>query len=268
MLNNVLAIQKMVDLNLYIDWEWVLEYNYRTLLSGIEPLVIIDIGGSVGRHSRVFVDQMACDQLVVFEPIPHLNEDLTAMFVGKPVTVISYALGAKEGSSSFFIKPTAIGESGLRKRSFYNDGREDNLDEIVVEVKRLDSIALPRRPVSFIKIDTEGGEIDILKGAEQLLLRDRPVLSVEFGRGGYDAFGYGPSALFELGTSLGYGLFDLVGTEFKTESEWLNGVDRLYWDYLLLPVERRDFFLPRMNFIRSSVIEVIKTGQQNAASSP
>ena len=42
---------------------------------------------------------------------------------------------------------------------------------------RLDDLALP--PVGFVKIDVEGGEMAVLRGAEALLARDRPTLFLE-----------------------------------------------------------------------------------------
>ena len=267
MRNNVQEIEQILAEGHYIDWEWVLEYNYIILLDDIKPLSIIDIGANMGRHAQVFTEILKCGYLMMFEPIPHLCADLQAIFSDKPVDVFQCALGAREGSSSFFVKPAAIGESGLRRRSSYNDGRSDDLEEIVVQVRTLDSFD-PPGPISYIKIDTEGGEIDILKGAAKLLKRDRPAISVEFGRGGYDAYGYGPEALFSVASELGYAIFDLVGTPFVTQQDWLNGVDRIYWDYLMLPMERADWFRPKIERIRSSVVNELRRGildsQRNA----
>ena len=46
-----------------------------------------------------------------------------------------------------------------------------------VEMVTLDSMNLPK--VDFIKIDVEGMEVDVLKGAEEIVGKDRPLIYVE-----------------------------------------------------------------------------------------
>jgi FkbM family methyltransferase len=49
--------------------------------------------------------------------------------------------------------------------------------ELLVETRRLDSLGLPR--VGFVKIDVEGHELAVLRGAEDIIERDRPNFLVE-----------------------------------------------------------------------------------------
>jgi hypothetical protein len=58
----------------------------------------------------------------------------------------------------------------------------DKHPRISVAVRRLDEIELPL-PVSFMKIDVEGYEPAVLRGAATLIERDRPVIFGEFGSG-------------------------------------------------------------------------------------
>lgn len=48
-----------------------------------------------------------------------------------------------------------------------------------------------RPDIDFIKIDTEGGGIDILNGAAHPSQRDKPIISVKYGPG-HHAYGQGP----------------------------------------------------------------------------
>jgi FkbM family methyltransferase len=59
-------------------------------------------------------------------------------------------------------------------------------DSASVEVRRLDDLVLPSQPVSLVKIDVEGFDQAVLRGGQQLLLRDRPVLIVETWAGAHD----------------------------------------------------------------------------------
>jgi FkbM family methyltransferase len=236
--------------NTDIDWEGLLEADYLALLSGRDDLGIIDVGGHAGRHSRVILERLKPSRLLIFEPLPNQREALEAGFAHDPnVTVYGCALGSQRGQSTFVIKRGAPEESGLRQRSFYNDGKSDDLESITVAVETLDGSGIPFR-VDFIKIDAEGGEIDILKGADNLLHRDKPIISVEYGPGGYDVYGYEPETLFEFSTKLGYSIFDLFGHRFASIDEWRSCVARFYWDYLLIPDCRVPILTDRIELIR------------------
>jgi hypothetical protein len=58
---------------------------------------------------------------------------------------------------------------------------EGNFHSVTVEVRRLDDYFSEHagRPISFIKCDVEGYELDVFKGAEYILREDRPTLLFE-----------------------------------------------------------------------------------------
>jgi FkbM family methyltransferase len=221
--------------NVDIDWEAVLEAVYLTLLSGRQGLGVIDIGGHAGRHAVVIQRELNPDHLLIFEPLPVQRGNLQARFAeNSNVVVHGCALGARRGEGVFIVKMGAPEESGLRQRSFYNDHNNEDLERIPIVIETLDSMNIPFK-VDFIKIDTEGGEVDILAGATELLSRDAPIISVEYGIGGYDAYGYEADTLYELAESLGYSIFDLFGHQFTAIQQWRSCVSQFYWDYFLIP---------------------------------
>ncbi len=236
--------------NVDFDWESLLEANYVALLSGRDNLGVIDIGAHTGRHSLAIKSRLNPSHLLMFEPLPDQRKILESLFLHDPCAIIyDCALGSTSGTSSFFVKTGSPGESGLRRRSFYNDGNCEDLKEITTRVSRLDSIHIPFK-IDFIKIDTEGGDIDILKGAARLLQRDRPIISIEYGPGGYDAYGYGPETLFDLAESMHYSIFDLFGNEFTSREEWISCVGRFYWDYLMVPLPAIESLADRVCIIQ------------------
>lgn len=66
--------------------------------------------------------------------------------------------------------------SGIKRRR-YNVQHPD-IQEINVGLRRLDDVIPENVMVNFIKIDVEGGEFDVLKGAERLLKGVNPLLSL------------------------------------------------------------------------------------------
>ena len=60
---------------------------------------------------------------------------------------------------------------------------------------------------------------------------------MEYGRPNA-AYGHDADTLYEEAMMLGYAVCDLFGNVFRSIDEWRVCVDRLYWDYLLIPKER------------------------------
>lgn len=130
-----------------------------------------------------------------FEPIPYLYNDLKNRFEGK-VHLFSCALSDSEGETTFQLVKNAPAYSGLQRRKYAIENPD--IEEITVHLKRLDAIIPTETPIGFIKIDVEGGEFGVLKGARELLLRHRPVVIFECGLGASDYYGTNPSELYRF----------------------------------------------------------------------
>ncbi|WP_201215239.1 FkbM family methyltransferase [Halochromatium roseum] len=226
------------------DWECVLERGYRRFLT--PESCVIDVGGHAGRHARVFVDEIGCRQVTLFEPLPRQYQQLQRRFAPHPrVRVLPFALSSESGRQDFIINQAAPEESGLRER-LYNNPAGKRLRSISVEVSTLDALSAQLgEHIDYIKIDTEGAEIDILRGATRTLARHQPVISVEYGLSSYVAYGHDRMTLYETATALGYRVCDLFGNPFDRE-QWDNVVDRFYWDYYLVPRDKAADFQARL----------------------
>jgi FkbM family methyltransferase len=218
-----------------ISWERLLALNCTVL---VEPdCNIIDIGGKKGRHVAYFLDVLRAQRVYVYEPNPAMADILRRRFARRPnITVLQIALSNHAGAAEFIVNLGAPGESGLRQRAYTNPDRA-RLERIAVPVARLDDQTF-EHSIHYVKIDIEGGEIDVLGGGRDFLARHRPLLSVEYGRPSYSAYGHTADTLYEEAAALGYAVCDLFGNVFESLDEWRACVDRLYWDYLMIPKER------------------------------
>jgi len=87
----------------------------------------------------------------------------------------------------------------------YYTGEKRETEKVPITI--LDSIIDKNIKISFIKIDTQGTELSVLKGAENLIKRDYPLIQFEFWPLGMNAYGTPPESVLKYLNSLGYKLF-------------------------------------------------------------
>lgn len=153
------------------------EQELLTALRGFlrEGDLVVDVGANIGTHSVFFAGVCGCSVLA-FEPNPAavklLRRNIAANFLGKRVKVHKMALGAQTASGHV----VAARDQNLGTARVEISG----LDNTAVKIARLDDVA-GRRKVRLIKVDTEGMDASVIAGAEAILARDKPVISVEAG---------------------------------------------------------------------------------------
>lgn len=139
-----------------------------------------DIGANVGIFSVVLGAAAGkSGHVAAFEPVSEnvarLKRNLAKNDLDN-VHVMPLALGAAEGRLLLHLaKDAAYHSLGVVEKAFRADG------EVFVEVRRLDDVwtEMGRPVVSFVKIDVEGAESDVLRGAEAFLKACCPVLLIE-----------------------------------------------------------------------------------------
>ncbi len=155
----------------------------------------IDVGCHKGELLNVILRLAPGGKHYGFEPIPGLYHKLIAKYKGR-VTIYPYALSDTNGVSKFQFVKNAPAYSGIKKRLYATN--EPDIDEISVAVRTLDGIIPEDMVIDFIKIDVEGGEFGVLKGAVSLLKRCRPVVIFESGLGASDYYGTQPEDVYEF----------------------------------------------------------------------
>ncbi|MFC5957487.1 FkbM family methyltransferase [Streptomyces pratens] len=130
----------------------------------------IDVGGWYGPWTHRLARRAR--QVVTVEPVPHLARLLTS---GAPsnVRVIRAAASDRAGIARLWLPPDDGGDRGvssLVRRDIHGHALD-------VTCVTLDALNL--KDVGFIKIDVDGNESAVLRGATGILSRDRPALFVE-----------------------------------------------------------------------------------------
>lgn len=133
----------------------------------------IDIGANNGVYSWHMARWSA--GVIAFEPQPVHAGFLTRAF-GRRVRVEPVALSDTAGEAQLRV-PFARHQDGRATIEPQNPLSRDEVREYTVPRRRLDDYDLPG--VGLIKIDVEGHELAVLKGARGILERDRPHLIIE-----------------------------------------------------------------------------------------
>ncbi len=101
-----------------------------------------------------------------------------------------------KGETSFHHVVSNSGYSGFRKRRY--DRPYEYVREITVEADLLDNIIPRTLPIHLIKIDVEGAELQVFKGAIRTIYRNKPIVIFEHGIGGADCYGTTPEDVYDL----------------------------------------------------------------------
>lgn len=130
---------------------------------------MIDVGGWYGPWSRRL--RRRASALVVIEPTP-LHQVLRRT-LPPAVEVIGAAASDRCGEAELWVPDgdTGVhGVSSLHRRDVHGES-------IKVPLVRLDDLGLSQ--VTFIKIDVDGHEVPVLRGAETMIKQDQPRLLIE-----------------------------------------------------------------------------------------
>ena len=146
--------------------------------------VVLDVGANVGWWTVPLARRIgpAGGRVIAFEPVPdnraRLEWAIAANRVGAHVEVVPVALGDKPGELGMWLKSAETG-AGSGTAALVTDGGATHLR---VPVTTLDAWgeahALPR--CDLMKLDIEGAELLMLRGAERFVARHRPLIFGEF----------------------------------------------------------------------------------------
>ncbi len=169
----------------------------------------IDIGCHRGEILDLMLQIAPRGRHYAFEPIPHLYKRLIHKY-GQKARVFPYALSDKNGQTTFQFVKNAPAYSGIKRRRY--DISNPDISEIEVELKKLDDVISDDEPIHFIKIDVEGGELDVLKGAKRLLTKNKPSILFESGKGSSDYYGATAKDLYHyISNDIGLSIYTLQG---------------------------------------------------------
>lgn len=142
--------------------------------------VFIDVGANIGQTSLNLSKKLGkiAHKIYAFEPFPTTFEKLKtniSLNYFPSIEIFNIALGNKEDITE--MEMSCLTNSGGNKIAPKDSKIKNQL--VQVHQKKLDDFNKLENPVQFIKIDVEGYEIEVLKGAEQIIKKYTPVMVIE-----------------------------------------------------------------------------------------
>lgn len=216
--------------------------NLRLLFSALRPgTTVFDVGANIGLMSIPLLSDAAGVRVVSVEPSPR-NHAALARTVAESIhrsrwELLACALGAQAGETTFHCaRPEWGAFDGLR-----DTGRVGQTEAVQVQVRTLDELWEERgRPdVCAVKIDVEGADLDVLRGATVCLRACRPLVLVEWNAENLAAFGHDKAALLTFAQSVGCDLFAMPGLVLTASPDHLRAQMQFEESFVLLPATDR-----------------------------
>lgn len=211
----------------------------RKLICGLCPPrgQFMDVGAHIGSVFDAVHRADASIAVTAVEADPQKAEALRKRY--PYATILPFALGESTGTTEFHCYDDLSGYNSLIQRPDAVASRR-----IEVQVARLDDLFSGDR-LDLVKIDVEGAELGVLRGAEQVIARTRPVIMFESVGRQVNTMGYDPGMIWDWLAARDY----LVSTPDRVAHDaqplgresFLDGHDYPFrtHDYFAIPQERR-----------------------------
>jgi FkbM family methyltransferase len=159
----------------------------------------VDIGAHKGIILSKLINASPNGRHYAFEPVPALYKKLQKRF-GKRANILPYAISDCKTEKEFYVFNERPALSGFYQRpaaaASYASAK------INVQTIALDE-CLPDEKIDLIKIDVEGAEFEVLKGAKTILKKDKPLIFFETGIETLAVYHTTPEMIFDLIDSCG-----------------------------------------------------------------
>ena len=153
----------------YTGEDWFL----RNFIEKLGPKVCIDVGASVGNYSGMLLG-ITNAEVYSFEPTPSAYALLKKKSVENTrLHSIESAVSNIDGFTTFYLEGERSERNSLSKEGLFEPVPFN------VKVTKLDTFTKDLQRVDFIKVDTEGYELEVFEGMQETLERFRPA-AVQF----------------------------------------------------------------------------------------
>jgi FkbM family methyltransferase len=214
--------------------------NVRLLQALTRPgTCLFDVGTNIGLMAIPVLHAQPHSRVISFEPSPNVLDSLRLTIAKSGCqdrwTLVEKAVGAEVGNVNFSLSDQVNSLfDGIRPTN-----RVASVRQIEVELTTVDETwrSLGSPQVSIIKIDVEGAELDVLRGARECLKKERPSVLMEWNRQNLTAYCCAPELLMEFATEVGYKILSVSSLAEVVGKTGLAAHMAFTENFLLIPQE-------------------------------
>jgi FkbM family methyltransferase len=166
-----------------------LQYIFQRLATGEAPL-IMDVGAHKGEYAELLLQVFGkrC-RVMAFEPAKDMYDILSNRLQHTTVTCLPIGFGSTAGTFPLYRNPQKPSLSSLYQRNLEHINLRLNNEETIT-LDTLDAFCAARNigQIDFLKLDVEGHELEVLRGAGRLIEQGKiRFIQFEFGGCNIDA---------------------------------------------------------------------------------
>jgi FkbM family methyltransferase len=234
-INFTLDISDYMDHALYFRVTQGADFDRRVLYNLIqEHFICYDIGANIGETTLNFAKRATHGKVYSFEPVPYLFKRLIKNIQSNNfnnIQLLNIAL-ADQPETLYFEMPLNHNSSGI---SLFKTPTQK---AIAVDCTTLDLLADDDQltPPHFLKIDVEGFEYAVIKGAFRMLQKFKPLLYIEVNQYNLNKAGSSEMQLLSiLQNDLNYTLYKIDGIQKIKITDIKN--TGMHYDILCEPIK-------------------------------
>jgi len=194
-------------------WDKPLIQQFYSLLPAQDFFVVLDIGAQTGSFT-LLAKYFPNSTWHAFEPIQEAVNTLKENLKLNDIENVEVnQIAATDFSGQITLKMPGMDAWGLSTIGA-NPLRFTTVFERIIECIDLDSYVEHQniKKVHFMKLDTEGSELYILRGAKKMIMRDHPIMIMEYNRTNMSQCNVTPEELDNLLNEMGYA-WKLISSE-------------------------------------------------------
>ena len=166
-------LQSIDNLVTYIFSNLSNEKTFIKKFFGKKKITFVDVGANLGGYTDFIIKNINTREIHIFEPSKKCYQYLKKKFYKKKININNKALSNSNRISTFYENEVLSQSSLNNKRNKFNSNLK-NIEIYKVECLSLDTYFKDKKNIiDLLKIDAEGEDLRVLKGATKLLLKKR-----------------------------------------------------------------------------------------------
>jgi FkbM family methyltransferase len=216
------------------------------ILSVLAPYIksgstVIDIGANIGLFTGRFRELVGDHgRVLAFEPIPANFQTLKSLWGKYPnIELYDCALSDKSDEVEFLLPKSRfkyLTAAVVSTADQLQNNHSIRCDRLILPTKKLDNLVsdINISNLDLIKCDVEGHELQVMRGAVNLIKRFNPIIQLEILREKWTKGNPLNSGVGQLMKSFGYQIMQIKGNIIVGLEEF----DPIFEDFLLIPRDR------------------------------